>query len=185
MAVQAEDSVDIDFAKGYAECIAQVANAWAALEYSINECIWALADTTPALGACLTAQIVSLNGRLNALLALMKHREVDPGLISRVNKFAEKSRGPAELRNRIIHDVWMQITNDPNMMGQLTITASMKLEFSLQDRQLSELVNNVRTIITCRNEAMKIRMDVFSALSTLPEIPHPRLYPITSSRPVP
>jgi hypothetical protein len=101
---QKEDRVQ--FASEYGECIAHIANNWATLEYSINATIWILAGTAPALGACITSQIPTLFGRLNALLSIMKLRRVDQNLINKVNKFSDTIREPQELRNRAIHDVW-------------------------------------------------------------------------------
>ena len=82
------------FPPAYADCLAHISANWANLEYMINSSIWELAETRPALGACITAQIVSLHRKLSALLALMKLREMDDGLITKVNKFSERVREP-------------------------------------------------------------------------------------------
>lgn len=182
MAVQTEESNDFDYVKGYAECIAQAANSWAYLEYYLNQTIWSLADTAPALGACMTAQIINVNARMSALLALMKLRGISNALIGRTNKFADRVRGPNELRNRLVHDMWFLDKDKPEQMGQLTISAAKKLLFSINSVDLPTVEGWVRDIIEIRNEAMKLAQAILAEIPTLPEIPHASLHPITEHR---
>jgi hypothetical protein len=77
---------DFTFIAAYADQIAHGCNLWASLEYYINTSIWALADVEPAIGACMTAQMYTMNARLSALLALLKFRRADKKIIGRVNK---------------------------------------------------------------------------------------------------
>jgi hypothetical protein len=88
----AQAAAELHFPPEFADCIAKVAANWSALEYMINATIWELAEVRPALGACLTAQIATIPGRLAALLALMKLRGISTRLLKRVNKFAESIR---------------------------------------------------------------------------------------------
>ncbi len=91
----AQAAAEFHFPPEFADCIAKVATNWSHLEYAINATIWELADVRPALGACMTAQVGSMYGRLAPLLALMKLRQVPARLWKKVIKFAERVRAPA------------------------------------------------------------------------------------------
>jgi hypothetical protein len=92
-----------DFPDDYAQCIAKIVSFWSALEYNINLSIWHLAGIYPAIGACITEQIYTLDGRTKALLALLKLRRASDELVRRVNRFSEKSRKAQDIRNKIAH----------------------------------------------------------------------------------
>ena len=83
-------------------------------------------------------KIYTLQGKIAALLALAKLRQLDQDIVKRINKFSEDVRGGQEIRNRIIHDQWL------SEKGQTTwdtceITAAKKLDFAIQSVPLSEL----------------------------------------------
>ena len=110
---------DFKFVPEHAEQIAHGCNLWAMLEYYINNSIWALADIEPAIGACMTSQMYTMNARLSALLALLKFRRADQKIIDKVNKFTANVRDAQEARNRVAHDVWLLDRNNPGTMGKL------------------------------------------------------------------
>lgn len=166
------------FAPEYADCVAHAAASWGTLELHINIAIWGLADVRPALGACLTAQIYTLQGRLAALLSLLKVRKADQALVDRVNKFSESVRGAQTLRNRIVHDVWLNNLTEPEIMGRLVITAEKKLNFILEDVSLEGLRADLSKIFKSRQEAYDIRVAIEAAIPLLPKIPHGELHPI-------
>lgn len=166
------------FAPGYAEAIAQTAVAWAQIEYHLNGMIWSLGDMVPALGACITAQIPTLFGRISALVALMNLRRVDPRLITRVNKFAETVRRPQEARNRIIHDVWARNRDDPDTMGRIEITAPRRLTFDIKTITLADLRKEVTAVEAACEEVLNIRVNLNELLPSLPEILQTESHPI-------
>ena len=49
--------------------LGKVADAWADLEFDIDQFIWKLMRTEQALGACVTAQMISSHPRFRALSA--------------------------------------------------------------------------------------------------------------------
>ncbi len=159
------------------ELIGLVATDWAALEHYINESIWALAEVEPAYGACLTAQIYTIDGRLRALLALLKKRRADKRTITLVNKFAESARGPSDKRNRIIHDPWgfSPLDGSPS---KIEITADKKLVFRLRDVDVAEIENDQRVIHDCVIKFIDIRDRIRAEIPSLPEIPLTELRPI-------
>ncbi len=147
------------------------------LEFHINHCIWELAGVPPATGACLTAQMVSLHSRLSALLALLKLRRASNATVAAVNSFADDSRGPNEMRNRIVHDVWMK-GSDLSVV-RLEITAPKKLKFGLRPVTSDELDKNYSTIRKFVLRSASLRNGILDELPSLPEIPESELHPIT------
>jgi hypothetical protein len=178
-------AAEFHFPGDFAECIAKVAANWSALEYMINATIWELAEVRPSLGACLTAQIMTVNGRLAALLALMKLRRVDTKLLKKVNRFAERVRAPQELRNRIIHDQWVNDRLNPEGMGRIEIVAPKALTMEIKPVTITELRDDLEKISDCRFEFGAIRNEIRGALSTLPKMSQRELYPITEILPDP
>ena len=182
---QQQAQEEFHFPPEYADCIAHVAANWSGLEYMVNASIWELADVRPSLGACLTSQIGSLNARLSALLALMKLRSVDQKLVTRVNKFCATVREPNELRNRIIHDQWVNDRHNLGSMGRIEIVAPKKLSREIKPIPLDELKGNLKTISDCRFKFGEIRQAIRAALPSLPEMSRTELYPITEILPDP
>ena len=176
---ESSDSSDLpgfEFPGEYAQCIAQIISNWAALEYNINLSIWHLAGVYPAIGACITEQIFTLDARIKALLALLKLRRAPDGLITRLNKFAERVRKPQEVRNRVVHDTWYQGTSTKKM-SQLKIGAKGTLSYAFKDIAIEDLRSDSREVTRAMSDAVKIRDSIEVALPTLPEIPLGELHP--------
>jgi hypothetical protein len=87
--------------------IGRVAEAWASLELLIDAACWKLAGLEGDVGVCLTSQVSGHARKLDAYVALMRLRGADDAAIKQMNKLAEKARGIAEQRNRVVHDPWM------------------------------------------------------------------------------
>lgn len=177
-----ENSSPFKFLPEYADCIANVASSWATLEYHISSAIWGICKLEPVAGACVTSQIYTVQGKLSALLALLKLHQAPEALVTRVNKFSERVRGPQEMRNRIIHDIWLVNNFDSSVMGRLEVTAPKKLSFKAADVQLTELQQQLASISEARTEAYEIRKAIQAALPTLPGIPSSELHPTARVR---
>ena len=156
--------------------IGHAATQWATLEFYINDLIWKLTGTAPALGACVTSQIPSIDGRLRSLLSLLKLREASSKTIQSVNKFSENVRGPSDKRNKLVHDVW---TRNENMeTSKLQITANKSLVFKLTKIEIKDIKSDVDDVIDCVGKFTDIRKSILSELPTLPKIPEKALHPI-------
>jgi hypothetical protein len=171
-----------EFVPEYANLIAHANNHWNYLEYDVNASIWALANVSPAFGACMTSQIYTMHARLNALLSLLKIRKADERILKKVNRFAERVREVQEARNRTAHDIWLIDRLNPGKMGKLRITAEKTLKFGVQGVDLSELKADIEKLNMRREEFFAIRREIEAALPTLPEIPQTELHPIVETR---
>jgi hypothetical protein len=150
--------------------IGAIASDWGALEFMISDLTWRLAAVFPALGACMTAQIYTFNSRVDALIALLRIRQADTTLIADLNRFKDRSRGPQELRNRIVHDAWTRNDRTGRTM-RLEITARSRLSFGLVLVTLKELKEQRTLIRNFVTSFSPIRERILRALPTLPEIP--------------
>jgi hypothetical protein len=169
------------FVPEFADCIARIASCWARLEYDMNASIWSLSETRPAFGACITSQIYTTQGRLNAILALGKFRQLDARLMKRLNKFSEKIRIGQDVRNRTVHDMWLNDNISSAHMGHLVITANRVLEMKIQSVSLPELRDDLEKVEDIQTEFLKIRRAIDDALPSLPEMSHEELHPIVES----
>jgi hypothetical protein len=168
-----------DIPDNFTKRIGQIAADWGALEFQINEMIWNLAAVFPVLGACITAQIYNVNGRLDALIALLRARQASEELISRVHKFQEKVREASERRNRIIHDAWTVVGAET---FRLEVTARGKLNFDLVKIMDTDLAKNQADIRMWVDRFGEICNQILDALPTLPGIPRGQLEPLTRVR---
>jgi hypothetical protein len=157
--------------------IGVAASSWASLELVINMTIWDLAEVPPAIGACITTQIFTIDGRLKALLALMKLRKFSKKLIDDINKFAEEIRGPSHLRNRLVHDAW-GTTFEDRKTQRIWLTADRKLRFEYQPVDLEDIKRDVDKIIDAVKQFPPLRERLMAELPTLLEIPPTELHPI-------
>jgi|KBSMisStaDraftv2_1062788.scaffolds.fasta_scaffold387857_2 hypothetical protein len=174
------DTLPEELNPDYAILIGRVASSWSAVEANINFATWAVAGIAPALGACMTAQINSLDGRLRALLALLKLRRAPASLIKNVNKFADEIRGPNERRNRIIHDAWYW--NSSGQVARMEVVAPRKLKMDLIETSLDDLRNDLVYVREFTARAVSIKESIYAALPSLPGIPPEELEPIVDPR---
>lgn len=110
----------------------------------------------PAIGACITSQIFTLDGRLKALGALAALREVPEVLAKRINMFGERVRRPLELRNRVMHDQWFQGIRT-QAMSQLEIGAKGSLTFGFKPVPIETLQEHREKVRIAMREACAIR----------------------------
>jgi hypothetical protein len=157
--------------------IGHAASQWAMLEYYINDTIWSLSDTAPTLGACSTAQIYTIDGRLKALLSLLKLRRASKSLIVKVNKFAENMRAPSEYRNRLVHDPWGKRVPTGQTV-KIEITANKKLRFENRVVDLKDLQKQVDVIVDVMLAFVEIRDTILNEIPTLPKMSQKELRPI-------
>lgn len=168
--------IGFDFPDDYAQCISKIVSFWSSLEANVNLAISHLAGVYPAIGACITSQIFTIDGRLKALQALLKLRQAPDTLQRRVNRFAEKVRKPQDLRNRVIHDQWFQGT-ESKAMSQLEIGAKGTLTYGFKPVPIKYLDEAREKIQEAMKEASEIRDAIEAVLPTLPDIPLKELQP--------
>jgi hypothetical protein len=123
----------------------RVADGWAMFEFHLDRTLWRIAAVNDAAGACITAQMLSVHGRLRALRSLVALAGGTRHLIKEINKIAAASEGLAEQRNRLVHDPWMMNVTK-RTVGKMRITARGKLDFRyvpVTDTEVSAVLKNI------------------------------------------
>lgn len=168
--------IPIMLAPEYTRYIGQIAIGWSAVEYHVNMAIWEVANVPSGIGACLTAQIFTFDGRMKALVSLLNLKRFPSDIVKEANRFHEDSRGPLEVRNRVVHDYW--VWDAEGTIHRLEMTASKKLKLEPVVIPIDELKRHDETIgkLVDRSAALKER--IYAVLPTLPDIPDSELRPI-------
>jgi hypothetical protein len=91
--------------------IGRVAASWAALEAMVSSAIWQIGGIQDDIGACVTSQIFTFDGKIKALISILEARGELDKTISELNKFHEDARSVATFRNRTLHDPWIHDLN--------------------------------------------------------------------------
>jgi hypothetical protein len=135
--------MEIDNPQSLTSRIGLVAAGWARFEYLANKLIWRLANVDIAVGACITAQILSPSNRLKALVALVHLRGGSEELLKDLRAFAKRAEGIARQRNRMVHDPWI-VEGEKSV--RVEVTADKKLTFKERETSLKEMDQLIQKI---------------------------------------
>ena len=136
----------------YQAAIGRITTAWSDFEFEVNRAIWELAGIDGEHGVCLTAQIYSIQGRINALIALAHLEGASKTTIGKLNKFASHKVEPlSQKRNRIVHDPWCR-GKETEIVGQILATAQRKLDYRIREVTLEYLKATWQEILRLRQE---------------------------------
>jgi hypothetical protein len=162
--MNAEEFEDID--PEFYELVGRVACDWAALEMTLNDCIWALSGTPYGAGACVTSQIYTIEGRMKALIALLNLKGATE-LVTKTNVYHEQTLRQASIkRNRVVHDIWF--SDDRGEAHQLSITADKKLRIQTIERTKVDLRKDHKIVERALFDFISIYEEIGSLLHTWP-----------------
>jgi hypothetical protein len=143
---------------------------WAALEAHIASAIWQISEIPDAIGASITSQIYTLEGKMKALQAILRIRNFDD-IASKLNVFWDKKlRSLSEFRNRRIHDPVFFL--EGGFVARLEITANKRLKLGYESESLEEMAARIDGIADAIDEFAKI---IRPALDACPPLPHASL----------
>ncbi len=149
--------------------IGKVAANWSVLEKLAESAIWRFARCDDEAGACITSQIYSLDGRLKALISLLKWRGLGDGLVAKLNKLAADSPGLGEQRNRIVHDPWN--VSASGVPQRLQITAQKTLVMGFQPMPTDEVKKVADRIAIFIDRFETLILEVVAELERPPQAP--------------
>ncbi|WP_417417461.1 hypothetical protein [Hoeflea sp.] len=86
--------------------IGLVASNWARLERTADEAIWELLQAAPALSASVTAQMMGMRPRMNAIQGLLSNLGAPDKAVKKVESLLQSSYNLVDQRNRVVHDPW-------------------------------------------------------------------------------
>ncbi len=132
--------------------IGRVVDAWADLEFEIDQLIWLLMNVQQPFGACVTAQLISIHPRIDALKSLVAIWEINQSIVDDLNKFYSKTISPlVPKRHRIIHD--KRLTREKTQeVVRFEISAKGKLSFEPKAETVTDLDKFREEIISARGE---------------------------------
>ena len=84
--------------------IGRVAAEAAQLEHTLDLIIWELSGVNPALGSCITGQLLGPAARFNAIKALAACRSLPTDMLKRIETLSNKTNDVHHRRNRFVHD---------------------------------------------------------------------------------
>lgn len=154
--------------------IGRLADIWALLEFEIDQAIWEFAEVEQMYGACITAQLIGINGRLRALASLVKIRTGNEDLAKKVNIFAADVYSLSVARNRAVHDPRMRnATTDEIDRREITADRTLVFEFRTEDAKRLDSIRN--EIGKKAEEFATLHEAIRAALQALPETDRPKL----------
>ena len=148
--------------------LGRVADAWADLEFEIDQLIWQLLQVPQALGACVTAQMISIHPRLRALRALVRLYEISEPIQKTLGGFAGEAHALAEKRNRTIHDKRLMWAKSREVV-RFQVTADTKLIFGPQAESIGALNEFTATIRSMMERFLRIRDEIENELRSSPD----------------
>jgi hypothetical protein len=134
--------------------IGQITMRWSFIEEFLDICIGTLADTNPAITACITAQMMGHGPRCLTIKALAHWRglsEIEKATDGLQNALYEAS----ERRNRAIHDLLL-IETKTNATFKDHRMSKKELHYGLKECYMSELKNTLALIIKRGTDCVNI-----------------------------
>lgn len=159
----------------------KVADAWADLEFEIDQVIWQFLQTHQSLGACVTAQMVSIHPRMNALRSLARLWEVSEEAIAELGRFYGKAGALADKRNRSIHDKRLIQWNTKEVV-RLEVSAKNKLKFEPIPETIESLMKFAADIAELHLWFIRIKESIFAELRAFPDKPRGQLPILTQMK---
>jgi len=160
--------------------IGKVVDAWADFEFEVDRTIWDLLGEHQSLYACVTAQLISVLPKLDALTSLLDHIGVPREIIKSVKKFSSNIGALVKRRNRTIHDprvIWY----GHGEVARFEVSAKGGLKFEPVVETIAELLD-LRVEIDKQLTAFQtIKQDIADALPSSPY--RFRLRPVRIGRP--
>lgn len=153
---------------GHLAAVGRLANAWAYLEFAVDKATWALAGVPDMVGACMTAQMLSIQPKFRALIAVAELRGLSAPTIKDLRRFQQdRIGGLQEGRNRAVHDTRV-IHRATGGVSRLQITAQGPLVFDFQPEPVSELHATRKKIEALTRDFIQLREAVLSEYRALP-----------------
>jgi hypothetical protein len=149
---------------------------WAHIEFTLDAAIWEMSGSIGSTGPAITAQIMGVRGRTNAISAMLEDLSATledlsatKRMKSKVNEFSQRVNGLGQRRNRAVHDVWLWLETE-NEAYQFRVEANAgRIGFGLEPRPLSALQHDLEEIDAFRHRCVALKDDLLKWFRALPE----------------
>ena len=160
---------DAEIPSEHYQALGMAADAWAGLELCIDYLIWELMSVDQPIGACITAQFISIHPRLRALQALARLRGANK-TADELDTFYGQVSGLAEKRNRLLHDKRL-VHFQTKEVSVFHIATKKDLKFGLQREIPQDLLNFRKTVRRKMKEFDELSERIRHEIATSPKIP--------------
>ncbi len=158
----------IDIPDTHYAALGKVADAWADLEFEIDQLIWHLMHTNQALGACATAQMIGPAPRLRTVRALAHLWELSEKILGDIGSFEGQANALAQERNRALHDKRL-INWKTKQVVRFEVTTRKTLTFEQRPESLEYLAELREKILKLVREFTAIKQRAVTELLSSPE----------------
>ncbi len=126
----------------YRHTIGSIITSWAAFEARLASAIWRIGEMRDEIGASLTSQIYTLDGKVKALQAILRVKGFEKEA-KKIGKLINDAKGLSDLRNRVVHDpiIYME-----GAVHRLLIKADRYVELEYIKVEIDELEKAVDKI---------------------------------------
>jgi len=145
--------------------VGRVASTWAHLEHTLDLIIWDLVGIEAERVACVTAQIIGATPRYRTIVSLLKQRKsaAFDKLAKKTEELMQKTYGPTEKRNRIVHDSWY--ITDKKATAQFRSMPTKDARFGIcevDDNEIKALLEEANKLIKLASD---LRVEVLALLA--------------------
>jgi hypothetical protein len=145
--------------------VGRLALNWSAFEAIVTSAIWQIGEMDDDIGACVTSQIPSFEGKMQALVSILDVRGGFKKVIENVNAFHKNVRPLGTFRNRLIHDP-LYFDPDTGVAQRLQITSHKSLVLGHQAASTDDIESKaveIADIISRFQAIIKPAIDRFPA----------------------
>lgn len=150
----------------YYNLVGRIISNWAVVEARLASAIWRIGEIPDEIGASITSQIYTFDGKVKALQSILRVRGYEHEA-AKLGTVTKAGKGLSEARNRIVHD---PVKFEGGDVLRLEITADRHLKFGYQKIDLDVLHKMVTDIDDLDN---KIEAAIKPALDAIPRLPLP------------
>ena len=143
--------------------LGKVADAWADLEFEIDQLIWQLMHTNQALGACATAQMIGPAPRLKTVLALANLWELSKETQDDLRSLEGSINNLGQSRNPASHDKRLLRWEDKQVV-RLGVTTKKKLVFEPVPETKQSLLDLRSKILCLIDDFNKAKINISNEL---------------------
>lgn len=142
--------------------IGLITSECARIEHFLDAAIFEFAglQSNARTGACITGQMVGMYPRYQALHQLAAEHGAPKPIQTEIKHLERLSAGVAKLRNRAVHDAWMQDTNSKKP-HQFRTKAKKDTSYGPQPVTVAQLKKDLAEVRVHLERVMKFRSDVW------------------------
>jgi hypothetical protein len=150
--------------EAYRYIVGNIITNWAAYESRVASAIWQVGGIPDAIGASITSQIYTLDGKVKALQSILRVKGFDKEA-KKLGKIIADTKVLADWRNRLVHD---PVNHRDGEIYRLEIKADRYLSLGYQKVDMEHLSGLVDKIADADDALCALLKPVMDACPPLP-----------------